>query len=130
MEILDSYGVRVLARQGADSGGAALRSGAKGILHPEPGPGQPVDVTGPDEAVTVRAGVAPAEVVADEDNDVGLRIVGWLGEDGQWRCRQAYSGRGGREEGTRLKSLLGRPWRCHGAGKLAQPELSAQHAPH
>ena len=81
VQVLSAYSVRVPAGQGADSGGAALRSGAKGILHPEPRRGQPVDVWCPDEAVAVRAGVAPAEIVADKHDDVGPSIVRWWGED-------------------------------------------------
>ena len=43
-----------LAGQHADSGGAALGSGAEGILHPQAGAGQPIDVRRTNEAVAIR----------------------------------------------------------------------------
>jgi hypothetical protein len=54
--------------------------------HPESGAREPVDVGGPDPPVSRDADVAPAEVIRNQDEDIGVSLGRGLGvESRAWR---------------------------------------------
>ena len=55
----------------------------KGGPDEKPGPRQPLDVGRTHRGVAVGPGVAPAEIVTDEDDDVGA--AGWVALGGELR---------------------------------------------
>ena len=107
VEVLGPARVRVPARQHADAGGAALRRGDEGVADQQSGSRQPLDVRRANRGVAVRSRIAPAEVVADEHDDIGPALGRALGREHRVCCSHERQEGAGKHAAERRNAIHG-----------------------